>query len=183
MPPQFQGSLPSIALILFAGLTQIPFLLSILSWSSEFKGHPLARFFLLLSSWWLSYWIARTYIRLAELSSPLYHPLGCLAQCVNWVFHWVLAIYFAFFVNKYSLSSYLTTVFCLAVVIFSEGLFHSLITIECKDTENLGVYEDARKRFGRCLAALVKIWYSSWEETSSRRRQERLRMPTRTMSM
>ncbi|KAF9225927.1 hypothetical protein BS17DRAFT_571580 [Gyrodon lividus] len=177
MPSQFQVSPYSI--LLFVCLTCHPFLLSILSLSPEIKVHPVLRFLLIFMTWWLSYWSARSYIRLAEKSSPLYHPLGCLAQCFNWVLHWVQAVYHAFFVNRYSLPTYMTTIFCVVVVIFSEGLFHSLITIDCKNTENLGVYEDARKSFGRSLVTLIRIWYSSWEETSPRRRK-RARMPARS---
>ncbi|KAF9239790.1 hypothetical protein BU15DRAFT_61719 [Melanogaster broomeanus] len=163
MPPQYKAS-PSSTL-LFVFWTYIPPLISVLSLSTELsKNHPHLRFVLTLTPWWLSYWFARSYIRMANQSSPLYHPYGCLAQCFNWVFHWVHAAYYAFFANKYSPFGIHDHRLLLRHRALRRGALHNLITMDCTDTENLGVYETARRSFGRGLAALVRIWYSAWEE-------------------
>ena len=96
MNSQPETNLASTALL--ASLTYVPLLLSILSFYPElFAAHPIQRFLLGLAPWWLAYLSARWYVRLAEHPSPLYHPLGCLAQCCIWVFHWVVSLYYAFF--------------------------------------------------------------------------------------
>jgi hypothetical protein len=96
MNPQIQTSLLSTALLAF--LTYVPLFLSVLSFYPElFAAHPIQRFLLGLAPWWLAYLSARWYVRLAEQSSPLYHPVGCFAQCCVWVFHWVVSLYHAFF--------------------------------------------------------------------------------------
>lgn len=96
MNPQPQNSLASTALLL--SLTSLPLLLSVLSFYPQlFEDHPVQHFFLGLAPWWLAYLSARWYVRLGEQSSLLYHPLGCLAQCCVWVFHWAVSLYHACF--------------------------------------------------------------------------------------
>ncbi|KAH0835949.1 hypothetical protein J3R83DRAFT_9875 [Lanmaoa asiatica] len=148
MNSQTQNGLASTALLV--SLTYVPLLLSVLSfYPGLFAAHPIQHFLLGLAPWWLAYLSARWYIRLAEKSSPLYHPLGCLAQCCIWVFHSVVLLYHACFVTQYTMWTYLITVFCAGIVVITEGLFHSLITMSFSDTANLGVYEKVRKFYGK----------------------------------
>ena len=99
MNPHGQTSFASTALLM--SLTYVPVFLSTLSFYPElFATHPIQRFLLGLAPWWMAYLSARWYVRLAEQSSSLYHPLGCLAQCCAWVFHWVVSLYHAYF-GKY----------------------------------------------------------------------------------
>ncbi|KAI9567484.1 hypothetical protein HD554DRAFT_2039520 [Boletus coccyginus] len=148
MNAQTQNSLASTALL--ASLTYIPLLLSVLSfYPALFVTHPIQRFLLLLAPYWLAYRSARWYIRLAERSSPLYHPLGCLAQCCIWVFHWVITLYHAVFVTKYTLWTYLITIFCVGIMVVAEGMFYNLVTMGSLDTTHLGVYQKLRKIYGR----------------------------------
>ena len=96
MNPHVQTSFASTALLM--SLTYVPVFLSTLSFYPElFTTHPIQRFLLGLAPWWMAYLSARWYVRLAEQSSSLYHPLGCLAQCCVWVFHWVVSLYHAYF--------------------------------------------------------------------------------------
>lgn len=113
MNAQTSPSVASTALLV--SLTYVPLLLSVLSFYPEFvRTHPVQRFFLGLAPWWLAYLSARWYIRLAERSSPLYHPFGCLAQCFIWVFHWVVSLYHAFFGMCYTILAVCAfQVFCL----------------------------------------------------------------------
>ncbi|KIJ62157.1 hypothetical protein HYDPIDRAFT_115017 [Hydnomerulius pinastri MD-312] len=162
--------------ILFISLTSIPFLLSLIAFSPELAckvhTHPIQSFFLIFAPWWLSYTFARVYTRLSRQNSELYHPFGCAAQCFNWVVHWTRAGYYAFFVNMYTQQTFITTVFCPAIAFFAEGVFHSIITIGCTSPEDLGMYERARRSFGRGFAALVRMWFSA--EEGEGRREERL---------
>lgn len=48
------------------------------------------------------------------------------------------------------MKSFLTTIFCVAIVVVEEGLFHSLITFGSSDLAYLGTYEKARKVYAKC---------------------------------
>jgi len=182
MNAQTSPSVASTALLV--SLTYVPLLLSVLSFYPEFvRTHPVQRFFLGLAPWWLAYLSARWYIRLAERSSPLYHPFGCLAQCLIWVFHWVVSLYHAFFVTKYTLWSYLITVFCAGIVVISEGIFHSLVSMNSSDTAHLGVYEEMRTTYAQALVFLVKLWYLVDEGSFQQQRSSRMRRPIQSRSM
>lgn len=120
MNPQIQSSLQSTALLV--SLTYVPLLLSVLSFYRElFAAHPVQHFFLALAPWWLAYLSARWYVRLAEQSSPLYHPLGCFAQCCVWVFHWAVSVYHAFFGRYLTVSAELA---CQACCLLSSHKVH-----------------------------------------------------------
>ncbi|KAG9313504.1 hypothetical protein JVU11DRAFT_5830 [Chiua virens] len=207
---------------LLVSLTYFPVFLSLLSfYPSLFADHPIYRFFLFLAPFYLAYLSARWYIRLSERSSPLYHPLGCLTQCCVWVFHWAVTFYHAFFggsyivlnrscmlshlsptfpcdkVQTYTVKAYLVTIFCVAIMFFQEGLFHSIITPSASDTANLGVYENVRRTYGRgrsvltgpCslltrvkgLIILIKLWYLV--DTPRQRKSDTVRVPMKTRSM
>ena len=96
MNPQGQAFFARTALLVSS--TYVPLFLSVLLFYPEFlEDRPAKRFLLALVPFWWAYVVARWYIRMAEKSAPLYHPLGCLAQCFVWVFHWVVVVYHAFF--------------------------------------------------------------------------------------
>ncbi|KAF8137390.1 hypothetical protein EV363DRAFT_1317846 [Boletus edulis] len=182
MNPQTQASVASTALLVF--LTYVPLLLSLLPFYPEvFTTRPTQRFLLGLAPWWMAYVSAKWYVRLAEQSSPLYHPLGCLAQCCVWVFHWVVSLYHAYFATKYTLWTYLITVFCVGIVVVTEGMFHNLVTMNISDTAHLGVYEKMRKLYGRGLVVLVKLWYLVDVGTGQYQDTHRVRRPSRSMTM
>lgn len=54
-----------------------------------------------------------------------------------------------FQVTKYTLWSYLITVFCAGIVVISEGIFHSLVSMNSSDTAHLGVYEEMRTTYAQ----------------------------------
>ncbi|KAH7887019.1 hypothetical protein F5I97DRAFT_1093424 [Phlebopus sp. FC_14] len=187
---------------LFAALTIAPFVFSLLSYTSAlFRGRPLSQFLCICMPYLWTYYCARWYIMLAQKSSPLNHPCGCLAQCLNWVVHWMRATYYAFFgeyrrrswnrysekqqsgyaylwftpVNVYTPETYPTTIPCMLVILLAEGQFYNMISFGC-NTDNLGVYGRARRRFGRVLESVVRAWFSTWDvrgEAPPRRRRLR----------
>ena len=60
-------------------------------------------------------------------------------------------------VTKYTLWTYLITIFSAGIMVIAEGMFYSLVTMDSLDTTHLGVYQKLRKVYGRSKIPFVPV--------------------------